>query len=1073
MKNVTVLMLLVTTIFLLAGANAADLENTGFKHISTEHGLSQKTVQAIYQDSQDFLWFGTQEGLNRYDGKELKVFRHLSHNQHSLSHDVIRAIIEDAYGDLWVATSGGLNRYIAENESFERVKVFDGQEEVSRFNTLFLDSNKVLWAGSDGNGIFLIEGENSQRNIQKFRSNDILEKADVRAIFEDSRERFWVGTDGNGAFLFNSSNVTHFLPDDNNARAISHARIRSVLEDSRGRIWLGTRGGGLNRYDELSKSFEVYRHAKNDDSSLTHDRVYQVFEDRDQTLWIATDGGISIFNAEKNNFLRIVHKSSQRTALNHNRVLAVNQDNGGLLWFGTLSGLNQWNPNHASFIHYRNIIEDASSLSNNTVYALAENIKGDIYIGTFGGGLNLLNAQTNNVGVTRNPAGETFGSKIIMSLMVAADNTIWVGSISDGVEVYTPDFELLKRFKNNPENEKSLSADGVTKILQDSDGEIWIGTYQAGINRLDRKSGTFKRYRLDETGKSENGNGVLKSENIYNFIEDDEGYLWLATDGGGISRLDKNTEEFQSFMNNPQDPESLSGNIASFIYQDSKGRIWVGTQGNGLNRWEPGDRRKGLNRFKHYTIENGLNSSTVNGIVEDTNGHIWISTVKGVSRLDPDSDQIDHFNLTDEIHKNELNQGAILKASNGRLYFGGLNGVSAFFPTEIKQNTHVPPVTLTKVLSENKLRYFEQPLATLKEVTFDHNDYLIAFEFAGLDFAQPDKNRYQYKLEGFDSEWIDSGHLNRATFTNLPAGSFILRVRASNNDGVWSSDSINLKVNVLPAPWVSWWAFALYGLGFCVLLLLIIRMQAKRLANQELFQSRVSKQVSKKIAIHSKNNEFLKKQVEQLKHQANVDIETGLPNQRFMSDFVAANIDWVSQLERDSQKSLSKLLVTLIRVFIEPDAEKKEEDLTREVVELFNRELSEQECFLRVARWSENDIGVVSFLTEAKKSQQIISQWLTSLKNIANKIVPNADQKIYFKLAYSLSPFDGVQQDNMSGDSLMVLTEHLLHLVADESDYESVGIVRVNQNLNSVKMAQIMDAKRIDELDEIFTLECR
>ncbi|WP_196139006.1 two-component regulator propeller domain-containing protein [Aliikangiella sp. G2MR2-5] len=1045
---------------------ALDFENTNFQHISTEHGLSQKSVETIWQDSTGFLWIGTQEGLNRYDGTQIKTYRHDANDKSSLSHDLIRDIKEDASKNLWIATSGGLNRFIRANEKFEMFSLNTPEgKTITRINKIYVELNGRIWIGTEGGGLFYSEGVDRKVTFKQYEQIPELKNASVKAVYRDSRERLWVGTDRNGVYLIDRDLIRQFVSDDKVDDAISHNQIRSITEDSKGKIWIGTRGGGLNVFNEISKGFTSFKNKASDPNSLSHNRVYQVFEDSSQRLWIGTDGGINIYNREEKNFWRINHRSSQRSGLSHNRVLSIFEDQGGILWFGTLSGLNQWNPHTAAFQHYRKIIERANSLNNNTVYAFEEDPAGNILIGTFGGGLNILQPSSGQVTPLEQRTENLLSSRRIMSLLVDREKNIWVGSISNGIEVLDSRFRKMAHYKHNDTDNSSISGDAITSLMQDREGMIWVTTFGFGLNQFDPKSKRFKYFK-----RSQNNSPHI-NEKLFFVMEDSDGYLWVASDGSGISRFDKSSNEFTHFLHDDTRRNSLSGNNVLTIFEDSKGRFWIGTLGNGLNRWEPENRRRGVDEFKHYGVQNGLNSSTVYGVVEDDSGALWISTTRGLNRLDTETDRIEHFNLAEEIHHNELNQGAALRASNGMLYFGGTNGVSAFFPQSIKKNPHAPSIALTRVSSENKVLYFDKPLNDLTEVTFTHKDYLISFEFAALDFAQPEKNQYKYKLEGLYDDWIDTQNFNRATFTNLPSGSYVLKVKGSNNDGVWSEESINLRVNVLPAPWFSWWAFSLYALGFCVVLLLIIRTQAKRLANQEVFQDMVTEKVANKTALHEKNNRFLLSQIEQMKHKVSFDSESGLPNQLMMSALVShslTTLDLMAQGERLLSWSLQISIIELESSYAETEEQSRE--LSR-IFSQFQSKFIGNDNNLEVFRWGKNALGIVALVEKKSRLMTMETFCLNQLQKLlgSDEAFRSGCQMTIVSVK---APFEGVQHEKLNGESLLMLIEHLLQLIKLSGKEISLRVCGVNQNINQAKMRQIMDASSLEEVRELFIFEC-
>jgi ligand-binding sensor domain-containing protein/GGDEF domain-containing protein len=1058
-----------TFLLINTNLNANEMSNITFQHISTEHGLSQRTVETIYQDKYGFLWIGTQEGLNRYDGRKLDVFRHINNDSSSLSHDYIRDVIEDRGGNLWVATGGGLNRFVRKSESFEKLKFTDTKgNTIRRLNSLYIDSSEIMWIGTDGNGLFAFNTLEKDKKITPFSRFSELEKTDITVVFEDSRKRLWVGTDGNGITLISGDRQQQqiFSHDENNQKSLAHDRVRTIIEDSKGRVWVGTRGGGLSRFDELSKTFKHYQYDVTDKRSLSNNRVYKIFEDNNKQLWIATDAGLSLYNNLEDTFVRIQHSPSQQSSINHNRVLSIFQDKGDLIWVGTSAGLNIWNPITAKFVQYRHKIQEKNTLTNNHIHGFAENKAGDIYVATFGGGLNYFNPETNEFSAFSLMQGEknSVSDELITTLMYdSLEEALWVGTVSKGVEVFNSNHQKIKSFQHDSKDISSLSNNGVTDIIKDSDGGIWVSTYRAGLNKLN-DNGSFKRYRL------ENRVGGLANENIFQLLEDDEGYIWMITDGGGVIRLDKHTGYFTSFINDPDNESSLSGNTAWSIFQDSKSRIWIGTQGKGLNLWEPEDRRQGINKFKHYTIENGLSGSTINAIEEDSEGKLWISTNRGVDQLDTITDKIVSYDFSGLAHGNELNQAAVLRAKNGRLYFGGLDGISAFFPKEIKKNNHIPEVVLTNITSEGHSVEINEALNELTEVVFEYKDYLITFEFAALEFSQPKKNQYQYKLEGLDPDWIKLGSRNRATFTNLPAGTYTLKVKGSNNDGLWSKESINLKVVVLPAPWASWWAYSIYTALFSLLLLLVIRSQAKRLANQEMFRTLVSEQVEEKTALYVKNNDYLNEQMEQLKFHSNVDLSTGLPNQKYLSDLVKANLQWVDQYQDTNNSNCPKLCIAILHLpKIGNFSNTNVQAQLNKMIKIFNENVTSLDVnFKIVVRWGDNELGVLFYADNEAEGERFMRLIIEKLSECISNTIEHDFSQYPIKTGFVVTPFSGVKQDAIESSDLLMLTEHLLHLVINDAEINTFGIIGSNQKLNPNKFRQIMAINNLNKLKDVF-----
>jgi len=1043
-------------------ANCENFSYIEFQHISTDKGLSQKTVQSIFQDSYGFVWVGTQEGLNRFDGKKMIIFRNIQEDNKSLSSNVVRDIIEDEKKNIWVATSGGLNKFDASLNSFSQINIIGDKQPVLRLNTLFNDNNGKILIGTDGDGLYSVDTHKPHHPVIPYFEQ--LKQTDIRVIFKDSRGRYWFGTDGQGIWLVdkNGNTIAHFLYDENTSHSVSHNRIRTIIEDSKGQIWIGTRGGGLNKYNELNKSFVRYQNDFNDPNSISNDRVYKILEDKNQTLWVATDGGINLFRPTTEDFVRIQHQPSQPTGLSHNRVLTMYEDKGGLIWLGTLSGLSIWNPVIAKFVHYRNISEDPDTISNNTIFGMAENKTGDIFVSTFGGGLNVLRANTGDwttISKDKMDASKQL-DKRLTTLMTDNQDNLWVGSVSKGVTVISNQGQFIKQFKNDKTDPKSLSANGVTNVLQDSDGEIWIATYAAGLNRLNRDGKTFQHYQIEANNKN-----TLISENILHILEDDEGYIWSATDGGGLSRLDKNTGNFINFIYQPKTAGTLTGNAITSIYQDSRGRFWIGTQGRGLNRWEPEDRRQMKNKFKHYTMKDGLPSSTVNGVIEDDDGYIWISTNRGVSRLDPETEEFKHYDLALKIHNNELNQNSILKSSNGRLFFGGLNGISAFFPREITSNNNIPTIVLTNISSENKSVKLDSPLAGLQKVKFGHKDYLLTFEFAALDYSQPDKNQYQYKLQGFDPDWISIGNLNRATYTNLPSGSYVFKVKGSNNDNVWSDESINLRVIIEPAPWASWWAFVIYAAIFCISLIFLIRSQAKRIANQDLFQKKVAETIESKTALYEKDNLSLKEQVKNYQVNSGNDLTTGLPNQSFFTEQLLISLSWLKKSATRSNVKQQKLCCIILKI--------SNEHIENQMIRLAQKISSLESDIMLISRWNIDELAMLGFVDSNRQITELIKR-ISVLTTDSEASNPSSLSGL--SLGYSLVPLHQNDEQSYKWENVLMLTEHAMRNAnkfgqPDHSEVNYVGLRACHQKLSPPLIKTTMTCGNLLKLGDIFDID--
>jgi ligand-binding sensor domain-containing protein/GGDEF domain-containing protein len=1003
------------------------------------------------------MWFGTQEGLNRYDGKEVVVFRKQPGVPDSLSHDVIRDIAEDSRQQLWIATRQGLTQYDRTHNRFILFPVFDNDVMVSRYNKLYLDSQQRFWVATDGNGLFRLDYHGQEIVVSKFDQVDELNTADVRAILLDSRNRLWIGTDHQGLFRIDQAGTFRFNLENHQLASNS---VRTIHEDSRGAIWVGTRGGGLNRFNELKQQFIHYQHDPEDPRSLSHNRVYEVLEDKKGQLWIATDHGISLYDIDQDEFYNIHHKSSQASSLSHDRVLSIFEDRGGMIWLGTMAGINIWNPLLADFEHYRKVAEDTDTLSNNTVYALTETVDEHILIGTFGNGINILDPNSKKITSFQSINDPELQQQRVMSMLIDDQSRLWVGTLSNGVKIYDEKGILIKKFTHSENQPSSLSANGITDILQDSDGEYWVATYQKGLNRISNIDAKIEHINLEH-----NASGLL-SENIYGLLEDDEGYIWIATDGGGLSRLDRNSGEIKTITNDPDVAESLSGNIVSYVFQDSRGYFWVGTFGNGLSVWRPEDRRNFRNRFVKFDMSSGLLSNSINAIIEDQFGNIWVSSNKGVNKIEPSLTIVSGINFSESIHENEFNQSAVLLSKKGRLYFGGLNGISSFPPDIDHVNKKPPELALKAIYIANNKQPLKLPPHQLRNIDFGYKDYLIAFEFVSFDYAQPERNQYQYKLEGFDPDWIQLGNNNRAVFTNLPPGQYKLKVKGSNNDGIWSDEKINLEVKVYPAPWFTWWAYSLYAATFCVLLILFIRHQARRLASEDMVYEQVKAQVKEKTNLYQKSNELLKHKLQTLQTISLFDEETQLVSQSAFFEMGTLALNWLVRALKERESERLQLFVFVLAIEIESE-DLRDGAFSNDFANIVSQAVQPiADQFDVVARWDRLKLSGFVLQSCNNQAPTTAERLLTKIRKSISPQLP----RFSLKLGYT-TPLYEQSVEELDFESVMMLTEHLAQLAqADEGDC-FVGIDKIHQPLNKAIVKQTLMTTNVDELRAWFAVK--
>ncbi len=790
-----------------------------FEQLYLEHGLSQGTVNCLLQDSTGFLWLGTQDGLNRYDGYGFEVFEHDPLDAGSLASSWIEALVEDPAGELWIGTDGGgLARWRRGTASFEHFRHDPGDPASlsgDRVRSLVVDRSGALWIGTFASGVNRLDPV--RRTVERFRHDPgdprTLSGDRVRALFEDSSGALWIGTlSGLNRFDPSSGSFERFRHRDSDPASLSDDRVLSIAEHA-GALWVGTESG-LHRLAAGGAGFVRFAHDPSDPESLSHDRVRALFEDREQRLWAGTDGGLNLLasgaGADHLRFVRYRHDAADPSSLSSDRVTVIAQDEGGVVWVGTQGGgVDKFDPRTWAFAHYKVDPSGPGGLSGNAVFAFSEDADGRLWIGTLGG-LDVLErgqggAADRFVRYRHDPADpSSLPDDRVSVLLHDREGYLWAGVLGHGLSRLDPRTGAFEHFRPDPDRPGSLGASVVTSLYEDREGTVWAGTFDAGVARFERESATFVHYRHDPARPSS-----LADDQVNAFAEHAGGDLWVGTHDGGLNRLDRRTGTFRHIRHDPDRPSSLSSDTVYALHVDAAGVLWVGTS-SGLDQLESLGETAA---FRHYFERDGLPSDVVWGIQSDARGRLWLSTNDGLARFDPATGAFKSFNRSHGLQSNEFNFNAHYRSPSGELFFGGVNGFNAFFPEEIEPNPHVPPVVLTSFSKVGRPVAFDRPLHEVDEIALGWRDYFFSFELAALDLAAPRENRYRYKLEGFDADWVDLGHRRQVTFTNLDAGRYTLRAQGSNNDGVWNEQGAAIRIVVAPPPWQTWWAYALYALA--------------------------------------------------------------------------------------------------------------------------------------------------------------------------------------------------------------------------------------------------------------------
>ncbi len=811
---------------------SAQMIDMNFGHIMSDKGLSQNTIHSILQDKEGFLWFATEDGLDKYDGYEFTVYKNNPHLKNTISDNFIWTIYEDREGTLWIGTnSGGLSRYNRDTEQFVNYKNNPADStSLSNNNVraIFEDKDGALWIGTEGGGLNKYNEVNDTFEHYRHDPEDpySLNNDVILCIYQDHEGTIWIGTDG-GLDKFDklTGRFESFVHKKNNSSSISSNIVFSLYEDYDGNFWVGTLDG-FNLFDRNKKKFKRYYSNTDISSNLDNGRINSILEDKTGKLWVATGGGLYQFNKISKKFISLSQLGSHTTSLSNNNILSLYEDNSGIIWVGTAEGgIIKFDRERMKFRHYQHDPANPNSLSYNTVRSIYQDKSGLLWIGTLGGGLNRFDRRNNHYThyLHRTDKTHSLSDNSVTAIFRDSYGTLWVGTWSGGLNKMTkysdssPEFTEFTHYIHDDSNPHSISNNIVQSIYEDSQGRFWIGT-GLGLDILDRSTGNFYNF----VNNPHNSNSLSDNQVQSCIIEDEEGNLWIGT-WNGLNKIALSTVpqsppygklKFQRFTHDPDSPSSLSDNRIISIHEDKQGNLWLGTYGGGLN--ELAADQKNVNpknaKFIHYFAKDGLASNIVYGILGDELGNLWVSTDNGLSKFNPNSRTFRNYYQSDGLQGNQFYWGASFKGKNDELFFGGTNGVNAFYPSSLKDNKHIPPIVITDLQIFNqpvKIGAKKSPLK--KSITETHNLQLsysqnvFSFEFAALDFTATNKNQYKYMMEGFDKNWISAGNRRYVTYTNLDPGTYTFKVIGSNNDGVWNTKGTSINVTILPPFWKTWW----------------------------------------------------------------------------------------------------------------------------------------------------------------------------------------------------------------------------------------------------------------------------
>lgn len=844
---------LIIFISTLIGSSFGFAQNIRFGQISVEDGLSNSSVNCLIQDRLGFLWFGTDDGLNRFDGYEVKIFRNNPSDTTSLSENTIWALFEDRSGYLWIGTRrGDLNKYDPFTDKFQSWNLkSDGKSEIG-ISYIYEDKLGFIWVGTYKHGLFKFEPSMNkfehwynQSNLPNTLSNNF-----ITSILEDESGIIWIAT-YSGLNKYNPGNLENpftqveILPGhpetilNNRIWFLSNSKLKTNT------IWIGTLGG-LIQFEPHKNNYSKINLPESDDLQFGNSisSISEALVNGEEILWAGTFGGSVRINLTNGSRQRFSKSKDSQSGILSNQVNDLIIDRSGVVWMATDNGLSFFSPKSSKFNSSSiqpNTNKDLSFVLKKNIRAITHSADGSLWLGSDEGLFNI-----NNYGLNKHlHRNIELQSLNIWSLSSNSSNNLWIGTYGQGLkELNLKTYQLKSWNVKNPDFNSSPYF-YVKSLLQDEKGMLWIGFWGGGLARLNplTKQIDHWRHEADDT-KS------LGHNDVWTIYQDNNNRIWIGTNGGGLNLLNVETTGFTNWMVNKNNPVSLSSNNIYSICEAAKGSflkdetvLWIGT-GNGLNKFMiKNDTAQDSKNFsvdiQYFTVDNGLPDNAVESILEDENGNLWIGTSSGITHFNTEKEVFTNFSIADGLNGNKFNSSSALKAERGLYFFGSTTGLNFFYPEQIIKSSYSPPVLITdfKILNHSVKIGNDSPLKTsifyTKEITLDYNQDVFSFQFASLDYNSTRSIQYAYRMDDFDKDWIYSGSRRFVTYTNLDPGEYIFRVKATNADGVWNKTETILSIIINPPIWATWWAYSIYMLLFISVLVSIRSFELNRRRKKE------------------------------------------------------------------------------------------------------------------------------------------------------------------------------------------------------------------------------------------------
>lgn len=840
-----------------------------FEHISLNKGLSQSSVFSVMQDYNGFLWIGTLDGLNRFDGYNFEVYRSTDNKSNSIAGNTIFSIIQSKDSLIWIGTSQGLSRFNHKNESFENyfhIKNNNNSLSSNNIRIIHEDIDGTLWIGTNfGLNHF---NPKTKQITQYIFAEYPLNINSIWDIFQEKPNELWVATSW-GVYLFDTEMkkiIKHILlPPSKEETEDYYVKnvnvVRSVYKESQTLLWIGTNGSGLYQYNLNTNKFIQITKTHKDNLSIAKDRIRKIYKDNEGNLWFGSYSGIGVFwGLQREHFQIYSTVYENPKSINSNKIVTIAQDNLNQLWIGTLGGgLNKTALIPPKFSLYQVIPYQKNSLNTNMILSIIQDKSGNIWLGT-DKGINVLSKDRKTykhlLHEEFNP--NSLSDNVVYALIEDSSGMIWAGTAEGYLNKYNKKENRFTRFPLIKADYQNQIHYGITKIAEDRYPLLWVGAHN-GLFCFDRKTFKTKHYQHNPSDKNS-----LSSNVIYHIAIDNKQRVWIGTEGGGLNMLNTQTNQIKHYLHNPLDSNTISDNTVRFVLKENDNILWIATN-NGLNKFDISKES-----FTTFNQKNGLANNFIYSIIKDGT-NLWLSTNQGISKLDLYNLRFTNYSTTDGLQGFEFNQNAYFKnEQSGEMFFGGINGFNSFFAKDVNPNMQKPLVHITGLyINNNRVDnnipniFLNESILHTKELNLKHNQNFFSFIFTAIHLDKPEYNKYKYKLEGFDQDWIAAGNRRYTTYTNVPPGTYVFKVAASNADDVWSDQNAEIRINISPPFYQTIWFYLLMIVLIITTILIYIRYRTYRLTKEKLVLQR--KVFERTIEIENQAEEIRNQRDELLK----------------------------------------------------------------------------------------------------------------------------------------------------------------------------------------------------------------